>query len=692
MCVRNGSSTTNAAARHSGIAIATTRVAIRATLVVAMAIPLCLAAAFVVLDATAHTLNIISLAGLAFAVGMVLDASIVVLENVVRLREQGKSASEAALQGVGQVWGALLASTATTVAVFLPVVFLADEAGQLFADLAVAIAAAVVASLLIAVSLVPVASSQWLGELSLEDRHAHWWRAVTRWLMELAATRKRRYGLILMLVSVPPLLSWVLLPEADYLPSGNRNRVSASISVAPGVNLYTIEKEMGRVIAERMRPYLTGEKQPQVKHYFFVVYRGGAHMSVRAMNPEEAGDLVPVLNNIVRGFPDTLAFARRDSLFRGFGGSGSVEINLQSRHLEALLDVAREGYDLIEETIPGASVSPQPGLEMAEPEILLVPDERRIAEAGWTRETVGRVVRAFGSGLFVGEYFDGERRRDIVVRAETWSTPEALAGMPVVTPQAGVLPLDELVHVQRTAGPDQIRRLDRRRTVTLGVRAPEGMSLEHLMDVVRERISPQLQELLPEDGEIRYSGTAEKLDQALTAMGGSFILAIVLLYLLMSALFRSFVDSLLVLVVLPLATVGGAIALQLVNLATFQPLDLLTMIGFVILLGLVVNNAILLVYQTRSAERSGLSRSDAVAQAVQLRLRPILMSSLTSLFGMLPLLLVPGAGTELYRGLAAVIVGGLAVSTLFTLVLLPALLRLGETNSGDSAASATMSS
>jgi multidrug efflux pump subunit AcrB len=483
----------------------------------------------------------------------------------------------------------------------------------------------------------------------------------------------------------------VLLPEADYLPSGNRNRVSANISVAPGVNLETIEKEMGQVIAARMEPYLTGEKQPQVKHYFFVVYRGGAFMGVRAVNPEEAGDLVPVLDKLVRGFPDTLASARRDSLFRGFGGSGSVEINLQSRHLEALLDVARTGYELIEETIPGASVSPQPGLEMAEPEILLVPNERRIAEAGWNRETVARVARAFGSGLFVGEYFDGERRRNIVVRSEPWSTPEALASMPVVTPQAGVLPLDELVSIQRTAGPNQIRRLDRRRTVTLAVRAPEGMSLEHLMVEVRSKIAPILTELLPEDGGIRYSGTAEKLDQALAAMGGSFMLAIVLLYLLMSALFRSFIDSLLVLVVLPLATVGGAIALQLVNTVTFQPLDLLTMIGFVILLGLVVNNAILLVYQTRNAERAGLVRCDAVMQAVQLRLRPILMSTLTSLFGMLPLLLVPGAGTELYRGLAAVIVGGLAFSTLFTLILLPALLRLGEPDSGRDPASATMS-
>jgi multidrug efflux pump subunit AcrB len=148
----------------------------------------------------------------------------------------------------------------------------------------------------------------------------------------------------------------------------------------------------------------------------------------------------------------------------------------------------------------------------------------------------------------------------------------------------------------------------------------------------------------------------------------------------MSALFRSFKDSLLVLLALPLATVGSVCALWAMNnvLGLFQPMDLLTMIGFIILLGLVVNNAILLVHQTRAAERQGMSRREAVEQAVGLRLRPILMSTLTSIFGMLPLLLIPGAGTELYRGLAAVIVGGMSVSTAFTLILLPSLLRIGE--------------
>jgi multidrug efflux pump subunit AcrB len=192
-------------------------------------------------------------------------------------------------------------------------------------------------------------------------------------------------------------------------------------------------------------------------------------------------------------------------------------------------------------------------------------------------------------------------------------------------------------------------------------------------------VEPLVRNELPADGDVLYTGAADKLEQALINMSGSFVLAILILYLLMSALFRSFRDSLLVLLVLPLATVGSVFALQLLNAVTFQPMDLLTMIGFIILLGLVVNNAILLVYQTRAAERAGMHRRDAVGEAVRLRLRPILMTTLTSVFGMLPLLLVPGAGTELYRGLACVIVGGMLVSAVFTLLLLPALLRTGRT-------------
>ena len=328
--------------------------------------------------------------------------------------------------------------------------------------------------------------------------------------------------------------------------------------------------------------------------------------------------------------------------------------------------------------MPDANVRPQPGLELAEPELRLVPDDRRIAELGWTRSDVATLIRALGNGAFLGDYFDGDRRLDVILRGEEWLTPEELMSIPLSTPSGEIATLGEVTRLERTAGPNQTRRVDRRRTLSLQVTPPSGMPMETALEILKTEVEPTIRAALPADGVVTYLGTAEALGETLRNLAGSFLLAIVLLYLLISALFRSFKDSLLVILTIPMATVGGIVALRLVGLFTGQAMDMLTMIGFVILLGLVVNNAILLVYRARDGEREGLGRQEAVASAVRLRLRPILMSTTTSLFGMLPLLLLPGSGTELYRGLAAVIVGGLAISTLFTLVLLPSLLRMNE--------------
>ena len=676
---------------------------LRATLLVAVAIPVSLFAAFLGLDFTGRTVNIISLAGLAFAVGMTLDAAIVVLENIVRLRERGMAPEKAALMGPKQVWGALLASTATTVAIFLPIVFLEDEAGQLFADLALTIAMAVVASMLVALTVIPAASPKWLSREQAEDLHAGWRQRITSTIVRLTDGPARRafwiatltvipLGVslalaprsILGLVPVPERLA-SLLPEsplalrASYLPQGNRNLVFAFIIPPPGVNIDHLENEMGQVVAQRMRPYIEGEKEPEIDAYFFVAFSRGVFMGARTADESRTDELIPIINRTIRGFPDSIAFARRASLFGGFGSGNTIDVNVQARNIETLMEAALGGFISINQALPGARVRPFPGLELAEPELRLVPDERRLAEAGWGRDVMASVTRALGEGLYVGDYFDGEQRLDIVVRVPRWETPEELASIPLATP-GGVLPVSELARIERTAGPNEIRRIDRRRTVTLRVTPPEGMSLEEAIEVIGDRVVPQLEAWLPDDGEVRFSGTADKLQTALRSMSGSFLLAIAILFLLMAALFRSFRDSVLVLLALPLATVGSLVALRLMNdvFGILQPVDLLTMIGFIILLGLVVNNAILLVHQTRAMERHGLARRTAVTEAVGMRLRPIIMSTLTSIFGMLPLLLIPGAGSELYRGLAAVIIGGMCVSAAFTLLLLPSLLRIGE--------------
>lgn len=647
-----------------------------ATLVVAASIPICLIASFSVMDLTARTLNIISLAGLAFAVGMVLDASIVILENIVRLREKGLSAEEASTQGTAQVWGALVASTATTIAIFLPIVFLKDEVGQLFSDLAITITAAIALSLLTAITVVPTAAKIFLARKSFTDPYSKLWKLMSNFIMTITDTPIRRALWIVLLISIPLAVMYLLKPKADYLPDGNQNLAFAFILPPPGANIHTIEKEMGNIVASRMQPHIDGEKEPFVKHYFFVAFSRGVFMGARAKFDDDIAELVPLINSVVQGFPDSIAFAKQSSLFRGFGSGRTIDINIQSKDLPALMNAALSAFIPISSLYP--NTRPRPGLQLAQPELRLVPNERRISEAGWDRSIVAAFSQTLGDGRFIGDYFNGEETLDIILRAKHWDTPEELAAIPVMTSDAGVLPLSELVDVVRTAGPEQIRRVNRRRTVTLEVSPPANVSLEEALETIKTDIEPLILQQLPEDGDIQYGGTADKLTTALENMLGSFLLAITILYLLMSALFRSFRDSLLVMLSIPLATFGGVLALYLINLVSFQSMDLLTMIGFIILLGLVVNNAILLVHQARVAEREGASRKDAVEQAVLLRLRPIMMSTLTSIFGMLPLLLVPGAGTELYRGLAGVIVGGMMVSTFFTLILLPSLLRIGE--------------
>jgi multidrug efflux pump subunit AcrB len=657
----------------------------RATLIVALSIPIALIVTLIVMYATGRTLNIISMAGLAFAVGMVLDAAIVVLENIVRLREKGEPPESASLKGATQVWGALVASTITTVAIFLPIAFLEAVSGQLFADLAITIAVAIVASLLIAVTVLPTAAKKLLANVSEQDPHAHWWRNITKGIMHITSTPFKRYMWILGLMLTSLIGSWLLFPKIDYLPKGNQNQFQAFILPPPGLSYPAARFEMSDEINRRLMPYITGEKKPKIAHTWMGFFGSFGFMGGNAEDADDINAIVQIINSdFLSGFPDTMAFASQSEIFGNLGGGRQIDVDIQANEIDALLSAAQAGYNAISQTLPGSSIQPTPGLTLAEPELRLIPNERRMAEAGWTRQQIAQITRALGTGLYVGDFFNGQKRLDVFLRSTDWQSPEELAAIPLFTPNAGIQPVGELMEIVRTAGPSSIRRVDRQRTITLQVTPPDNLSLEEAIALIKEKAQPIILSVLSQKsvdgsgGSIAYRGSAEALTEALTSMSQSFILALIILYLLMAALFRSFKDSLLVVLTIPLATIGGIGFLQLANLVIFQPLDLLTMIGFIILLGLVVNNAILLVYQTRIGEGEGLSRHDAVEQAVRLRLRPILMSTLTSICGMLPLLLIPGAGAELYRGIAAVIVGGMSISTVFTLIFLPSLLQIGK--------------
>ncbi|HBY86789.1 MAG TPA: acriflavine resistance protein B [Colwellia sp.] len=662
----------------------------RNILIIAITIPVSLLVAFVALSIFDRTLNVISLAGLAFSVGLVLDAAIIVQENIVRLKGKGMDNHKAVLKGTTEVTGALFASTATSVAIFLPILFMKGIEGQLFSDLALTLSIAVIASLLAAITVLPIASKYLLKDVNDIDPFAQYWERLTVLVMKLTNSKFKRISWISLLLAGSLIISFTLLPKTDFMPRAPTDGFFFSLDMPPGGNVDFIEHEMASLVKKRLAPYLTGEKTPKLKSYNFYSFGSNATGGfIYSDDPSRVEELMEVIKaDVFSGLPDTDVFLFRGSMINisGNGNGRTIDIDIHGTDIEGLMEVAKTGIAAINENMPNTSAFPIPSLNLAEPELNLLPNDQRITQAGLNRSDVARAISAYTSGLFIGEYFDGNYRSNIILRGEQWETPDELAMMPMHTPLAGIQTLGELTHITRSAGPTELKRINGKRTVSIQVSPPATMSLEEATALIHEKVIPKMKLDLPEDSAISLSGNANQMASAISDMINNFILALLILFLLMTALFKSAKDSLMVLLVMPLATAGGVIGLSFLNIFTYQSLDLLTMIGFIILLGLVVNNAILLVDQTNQGGLAGLSRCDAVAQAIRIRARPVYMSTLTSLFGMLPLMLMPGVGSEIYRGLAAVIVGGMTVSAIFTLVLFPSLLRMTQ---GKHAAPAT---
>ncbi|SEL86264.1 hydrophobic/amphiphilic exporter-1, HAE1 family [Colwellia chukchiensis] len=658
---------------------------LRNTLIIAATIPVSLMVSFIALAAFDRSLNVISLAGLAFSVGLVLDAAIIVQENIVRLRSLGMENSKAVRQGALQVTGALFASTATSVAIFLPILFMKGIEGQLFSDLALTLSIAVIASLVSAITIIPIASKYCLKTADRPDPFSHYWEKLTSLVMRLTNSSVKRIVWIGTLLGGSVLVVLFMLPKTDFMPRAPIDGFFYSLNMPPGGNVDFIEHEFASLVKARLAPYLSGEKQPKIKSYNFYSFGSGSTGGfIYADDPTRVEELMQeVKSKVMANLPDTQVFMFRGSMINVSGGGNgrTIDIDIKGADIERLMTVAQAGIDAINTHMSSTTAFPNPGLSLSEPELKLVPNDQRISQAGLTRRDVANAIRAYTSGLFVGEYFDGNDRVNIILRGNQWQTPDELAAMAIHSPLAGVQTIGELTEITRTAGPTRLRRVDGKRTISIQVSPPADMSLEEALSLITAKVLPSMNALLPPDASILLSGNANEMAKAINDMLKNFILALVILFLLMTALFKSAKDSLLVLLVMPMAVAGGVLSLNMLNIFTFQSLDLMTMIGFIILLGLVVNNAILLVDQTRQGERLGLPTRRAVAQAVRIRARPVYMSTLTSLFGMLPLMLVPGVGSEIYRGLAAVIVGGMAISAVFTLVLFPSLLRLGEAKS-----------
>ncbi|MHC4444539.1 MAG: efflux RND transporter permease subunit [Planctomycetota bacterium] len=704
----------------------------RATGVVAVSIPISVIGTMLAVTLLGRNLNVVMLAGMAFAVGMVVDNAVVVLENIYRHRQMGKNSFEAAQDGATEVWGAILASTLTTMAVFLPVIFIEEEAGQLFRDIAIAISAGVALSLVVAVMVIPTLSARVLGRGKIKSASATGGGAVkvggtisgtiadvVMWINGSLVLRV--YVIVFFLVG-SLVGSYLLMPPSDYLPTGNRNLVFGFVISEPGLSVERFEKlavdvedylrpywsvKAGTAEAEDLPPVMmpVGDKRvevetPPIDNFFFGSFQNTCFMGATSQDDRKVKPLAALMEQAVRSSPvavGTISFFFQTGLFGDIRSSGTVDVEIRGDDLSKVNDAAGLLFGKFMEANVGF-VRPEPNnFDLPQPEIRNIPDRVRAAEAGLNVSDLGFVLAAAVDGAYVGEFREEGDEIDLKVKfVNSDGTPIGdVENVPIYTPAGGVVPLSSLVKFKEVGAPQQINHFDEMPGVKLEIRPPPGMTIETVSSKVERMVAESREKGLIDPGvQISLAGNADKLVQTRAAMFGRWtgfnleslgrlfksrgFLALVVVYLLMAALFESFIHPLAILLTVPLAMVGGFSGLRIVHWASMrdpvspiQQFDVVTMLGFVILLGIVVNNAILIVHQTLNNLKAGQQPSQALHESVRTRIRPIFMTAFTSIGGMLPLALMQGAGSELYRGLASVMVGGLLISTLFTIILVP---------------------
>ncbi len=671
-----------------------------ATLIGMCGMPVCVVAGFIGLLLLGRTINVISLAGIAFAIGMTIDNTIVVLESIQQERQTGKSRFEAARDGTRNVWKAVLSGTMTTVLVFLPLLFVKEEAGQLFSDIGIAISASILVSMLVAVALVPVAYAN-LPQKKLRDEPNV--PANLRllfpvfWLLDRTWSRITCMALTFSLTTCAFLF---LTPPAEYLPEGEEAKSFSTMIAPPGYSLQEIDRivqelqsEMLPALDDDPANFTSGRSSiPALSRITFIGQPESVRVIAVTKDPKHIDPFMKLMNDRLRSYPGMRAFSNRGSIISSNdGGTRAVALDISGRDLPEIyrtaIDVYRRSGNLIED----AQINSVPAsLTLGQPLIEIRPHWERLEELGFRTGDFGFAAAALTDGAFVDEFYLNDDKIDIFVFSEAADRQKlgSLESLPVYSPQGTVMPLGSLADIVETVDTAQIRRVDGRRTVSLYIIPPRSIPLETAVETIRENLVRPMREAgeLPEGVSIDLTGASDQLDATRASLGQNLWIAVALCYLQLVIIYRHWGFPFLILLTVPLGISGGIFGLWLLNFfggmlpliglaPVQQPFDMITMLGFLILLGTAVNNPILIVERSVQNFRDrGLPALESVRDAIAVRMRPVLMTTCTTLMGLAPLVFIPGAGTELYRGVGAIVLFGLAFTALITLTFLPSLL------------------
>ncbi|MFY0526873.1 efflux RND transporter permease subunit [Archangium gephyra] len=651
----------------------------RTSSIVLVSIPLSLLATFAVMDFQGVTMNIISMAGLALAVGMLVDNSIVVLENIFTHLGRGKGPKEAAIDGTREMAMPIAASTLTTVAVFAPILFVPGLAGQLFRDMSLTICISLLASLLVALTLVPLMASLMAlnaGQNRLERSMAR----LTAWLDPLSERYARVLGralrhrgkvlgatllVFIAIMGLSPLLG------VDFMPKTDNGELRFSVKANPGTSLWTTDelfKQVEAIVHEQVPEAEVVVSQFGGGEGFAALfgqnsYTGSVQVRLPPRSERERSqqEIEEALKEHFKGLAGLEVLPQQQGLA---GAGGDVVVKVFG---DDLMKVRAYGARLKSrlETMPGTA-NVTFSMEQGQPELKVELDREQIKLLGLAPAEVASTVSTYFLGTTATMFReDGDEYR-VFVRAprEVREDLRRLRALPVSTPLGVTVPLETVAGIEQALGPTAIARENQRRLATINLSSAKGVALGTLIQRVNETIAAEGEE--PGISTV-VAGTAEDLADSFMALGLAFVVAVVLVYMVMASQFESLLEPFVILFSVPLAVAGVVLAL-VVSKTTMQ---VTALIGIILLAGVVVNNGIVLIDVLKTRRLEGHDLVLAAMEAGRSRLRPILMTTLTTVLGMVPLAFELGDGAEMWAPMARGVIGGMTVSTLLTLLVIP---------------------
>ncbi|HPM60350.1 MAG TPA: efflux RND transporter permease subunit, partial [bacterium] len=658
---------------------------IRSAIIVAVSIPVSMVATFAVMDQAGLTLNVISMAGLALAIGMLVDNSIVVLESIFRRHDEKKDKLvDAANNGTQEVAMAVTASTLTTIVVFLPVLFVPGMAGMLFRDMAITICFSLTISLIVALTLIPLLSSRWLRLKKNLDPNGQLIRVqnrITGWLDDLHAFYERMLGkalahkllvlgtvLLLFVISV----GWLFMMGGDFMPQTDDGFVTVTVERSPGTSLEAMEKSM------RDLNQIFAEKVEERENIYANFGQGEGMMALFSTRNSSQGEINVKLKE--RKDRDRSKFEIQDGVREAMTSLPDVDAKFQEGggmgFSSADITVKIFGHDLAKSEAISNELEPKlkavegvvsvtSSMRKQTPELRIDLDRQRIADLGLSTAQIGQVVSTSILGSTVTQFRDGGDEYDVKLQLEKKSrtSKEDLENILIMTPTGAQIPLRALATIDYTRAPREIVREGQERIVTLDLDV-SGRDLRGVTADVKKTVNSVA---MPQDFRTEIGGSAEDLQESFMYLGIALMVAILLTYMVMASQFESLVDPFTILFTIPLAMIGVALGLIL----TGTKLSVMALVGVVMLVGIVVNNGIVLVDKINQLRHEGMELEAAIHEAGRVRMRPVLMTAMTTILGMFPLALGLGESGEIWAPMGRSVMGGMIVSTVLTLIIVP---------------------